>query len=189
MRSFTDRDEDDRRRLNGGIVAPTVILIGPDGQNAGEVRTSVANAMAREVGLDLVLVSEGNPPVARMMNWSRLKYDENRRRKAMRRVRRSAEMKDIHLRARIDEHDLTVKTGQCARFLTGGHPVRVSVLLRGRERSRGEVAGDVIERLIAGLNGTGVASDESREGAMVSVTIRPTRGLGSTVSGDGDPRG
>jgi translation initiation factor IF-3 len=92
-----------------------------------------ALALAEEAGLDLVEVaSAANPPVCRIMDYGKYKYEEKKK-KAAGKTKGSAELKEVKLRPGTDEHDLNFKMKQARRFLMEGDKVKVTVMFRGRE--------------------------------------------------------
>ena len=89
--------------------------------------------LAEEAGLDLVEVaSAANPPVCRIMDYGKFKYEEKKK-KAAGKSKGSAELKEVKLRPGTDEHDLNFKMKQARRFLMEGDKVKVTVMFRGRE--------------------------------------------------------
>jgi len=93
-----------------------------------------ALALAEEEGLDLVEVApEGNPPVCKIVDYSKILYDQKRKAREARKKQKTVEMKEIKLRPVIDEHDLQVKTRHIEKFIKGGHKVKITLVFRGRE--------------------------------------------------------
>lgn len=134
-------------RVNQAIRAPRVLLIGPDGVSQGEVSLEQAMQAARDAGLDLVEVAPGPPPVCKVIDYGKWRYEQSRRRKPP----ASPQVKEVKVRLGIAEHDLAVKLRKLCEFADDGHRVRFVVMLRGREIGRPEagieLANTVIERV------------------------------------------
>jgi len=163
----------DDRPVNDGIRASRITLIGVDGQNAGVQPTSMAMQIAREAGLDLVQVSGGNVPVVRMMDWSKAKYEQEKKDRKARKGKKDR-TKEIRLSLKIADGDFRTKVRQASRFLDSGHAVRLTVLLRGREQGRPQEANDLLLRTVGELAGHGRPSGSaSRNGRAVSMMMDP----------------
>ncbi len=102
----------------------------------GVIATSVALNLAKEANLDLVEVApNAKPPVAKLIDYGKYKYNEKIKAREARRNQSTAEIKEIRFRLKIDDHDFDVKKGHVVRFLNGGDKVKVTIMLRGREQS------------------------------------------------------
>ena len=142
-----------RHRFNLGVVAPQVRLIDEQGQNQGVVDTPAALAMARERGLDLVEVaSKAKPPVAKIVDYSKFRYQEEKERRKEKAKQKEVEVKSIRLSLRIGEHDLEVRRRAAVTFLEDNDKVKIEIILRGRERAHADVARGVIAKFIERLN-------------------------------------
>ena len=127
----------DEPRINDEIRVSQVRLIGPNGEQVGVIATSVALNLAKEANLDLVEVApNAKPPVAKLIDYGKFKYNEKIKAREARRNQSTAEIKEIRFRLKIDDHDFEVKKGHVTRFLNGGDKVKVTIMLRGREQSR-----------------------------------------------------
>ena len=113
------------------------MLVLDEGRRAiGQFPLKEALAKARAQGHDLILIASGaNPPVCLMADYGRFLFEHNKRVGHRKRVRE----KEIQLSANIFEHDLEVKARHAREFLEGGHPVRVVLKLRGREKAHPEI--------------------------------------------------
>jgi len=126
-----------------------VRLISSEGEQLGIVSRQQALQKAEEAGLDLVEVAhQTNPPVCRIMDFSKYKYEQEKREREMRKHRKSSHIKEIRLRPSIDEHDYQIKMRHLREFLEKGEKVRVRLLFRGREMVHQEVGRALIERLM-----------------------------------------
>ena len=127
----------DEPRINDEIRVSQVRLIGPNGEQVGVIATSVALNLAKEANLDLVEVApNAKPPVAKLIDYGKFKYNEKIKQREARRNQSTAEIKEIRFRLKIDDHDFEVKKGHVERFLNAGDKVKVTIMLRGREQSR-----------------------------------------------------
>ena len=142
-----------RYRTNQYIRVPEVRLIDENGQNIGVISTAEALALAQERGLDLVEVSPlANPPVAKIINYSKLKYQEEKERRKGRAKQKKVEVKGVRLSLRIGQHDVEVRLKQAQKFLADGNKVRIEIILRGREKGRADLARKNINNFIEALN-------------------------------------
>jgi translation initiation factor IF-3 len=125
-----------------------VRLIGSDGTQFGIVDTRDAVGRARDEGLDLVLVGEtAQPPVARIMDYGKYRYELQQQEREARKRTRIQELKSIKFRVKIEEHDYQTKTRHIKRFLEEGHKVKVTIMFRGRERSHPELGQEILDRV------------------------------------------
>ena len=138
----------DEPRINDEIRVSQVRLIGPNGEQVGVIATSVALNLAKEANLDLVEVApNAKPPVAKLIDYGKYKYNEKIKAREARRNQSTAEIKEIRFRLKIDDHDFEVKKGHVVRFLNGGDKVKVTIMLRGREQSRPIGGVELLQRL------------------------------------------
>ena len=106
--------------------------------------------MARERDLDLVVVSPNQaPPVAKILNWGKYKYETEKRAKEAKKKQRVIDIKEVKMRYKIDTHDYEVRLKAAKKFLTQGNKVKVVVMLRGREMQHSHLAMDLINKFMA----------------------------------------
>jgi translation initiation factor IF-3 len=104
--------------------------------------------IARQMDLDLVEVaSEANPPVCRVMDYNRFKYEAAQRAKESRRKATTAGIKEMKYRPKIGSGDFDTKTRQVARFLGDGHKVKITIMFRGREMSHPELGKRILDQV------------------------------------------
>ena len=131
--------------INEQIRDKEVRLIDENGGQQGVVKIAVAMAMAEERGLDLVKIAPNAvPPVCKLMDYGKYCYEQTKREKEQRKNQKTIEVKEVRLSATIDVHDLEVKAKACSKFLQGGDKVKVSIRLKGRLITHGEVGLDVL---------------------------------------------
>ena len=117
--------------------------------NHGTIPTSKALQMARERDLDLVVVSPNqSPPVAKILNWGKYKYETEKRAKEAKKKQKTVEVKEVKMRYKIDTHDYEVRLKAAKKFLTQGNKVKVVVMLRGREMQHSQLAMDLINKFL-----------------------------------------
>ena len=165
----------DEPRINDEIRVPQVRLIGPKGEQVGVIATTVALNLAKEANLDLVEVApNAKPPVAKLIDYGKFKYNEKIKAREARRNQSTAEIKEIRFRLKIDDHDFDVKKGHVTRFLNGGDKVKVTIMLRGREISRPIGGVELLQRLADDVEEFGtVESKPKQEGRNIIMTLAP----------------
>jgi translation initiation factor IF-3 len=125
-----------------------VLLIDPDGKQLGIKPLPEALTIARQLDLDLVEVAaEANPPVCRIMDYNRFKYEAAQRAKESRRKATSTGIKEMKYRPKIGIGDFDTKTRQVARFLGEGHKVKITIMFRGREMSHPELGKKILDQV------------------------------------------
>ncbi|MEI7658299.1 MAG: translation initiation factor IF-3 [Phycisphaerae bacterium] len=131
-----------RTRVNHMIRISPIRLIGAEGEQIGVVETVDALKMAIEKGLDLVeVVPESRPPVCKIMDYGKYKYELSQKQRRDRAAAKATEMKEIRLgrSVKIDPHDVQVRIDQSRRFLLHGHKVMVTQKFKGREIAHKEI--------------------------------------------------
>jgi translation initiation factor IF-3 len=135
-------------RINEEITVRTVFLIGEDGHKFGEIGTDEARAVAEERGFDLVEVSpENKPPVAKLMDYGKYKYEQQKKANEARKKQRVIEIKEIKMRPTIDDHDYEVKMRAMKRFFDEGDKVKVTLRFRGREMAHQHLGMELLTRV------------------------------------------
>lgn len=134
--------------MNERIRVPKVRLVGADGSQIGIVDTDKALAMAADQDLDLVEVAgKADPPVCRIMDYGKYKYEQDQRQKEARKKQSLIVVKEMKMRPKIDSHDYETKKGHVVRFLRGGAKVKVTIMFRGREMAHQELGRRLLDRL------------------------------------------
>jgi translation initiation factor IF-3 len=150
-------------------------LIDHSGQNVGIVPTAEAMARAAEVGLDLVEISpDATPPVAKILDYGKYKYQEQRGGAEARKRQKIVEMKEIKMRPSIDDHDYDVKMRSIKRFFDDGDKVKVTLRFRGRELSHQELGWQVLQRVKTDTEPIAKVESEPRmEGRQMVMVLAP----------------
>ncbi len=120
-------------RINHQIRAKEVRLIGPEGENFGVLSLSEALAKAEGFSLDLIEISPNAvPPVAKIMEYGKFHYEQEKKRREVRAKSHSTETKNIQVKIGTGDHDLLLKAKKAAQWLEEGHRVKVDLFLWGR---------------------------------------------------------
>jgi translation initiation factor IF-3 len=161
--------------MNEDIRVPEVRLIDQTGQNVGVVSTADALVRATEAGLDLVEISpDANPPVAKILDFGKYKYQEQKKAAEARKKQKVVEIKEIKMRPSIDDHDYDVKMRSIKRFFDEGDKVKVTLRFRGRELSHQELGWQVLQRVKADTEQLAKVESEPRmEGRQMVMVLAP----------------
>ena len=164
-------------RINDRIRVPEVRLVGPNGEQIGVTRIEDAIRMAQENDLDLVEVApEAKPPVAKIMDYGKFKYQEALKARENRRSQVNAVVKEMKLRPRIESHDYDTKKSHIERFLIGGDKVKVTIMFRGREQSRPEMGYKLLSRLAEDLAEVSMVEfAPKQDGRNMVMVLAPNR--------------
>ena len=126
--------------VNEEIKSKKLLVIAPDGVQVGELELKKALILAEELELDLVEVSpESKPPVARLMDYGKYKYELNQKARESRKKQVKINVKEIQLKPKIDTHDYKIKLNQSKKFLEDGDKVKFTVKFKGREMQHTEL--------------------------------------------------
>ena len=135
--------------MNDLIRDPELRVIDDQGEHLGVISTEKAQKIAEEKELDLVVIQpKSEPPVAKIINFGRYKYEQEKEAKIQKAKAKNVEVKGVRLSVRIAAHDMNVRKEKAKEFLNDGDKVKVEIILRGREKRFGEQAGDVIRQFI-----------------------------------------
>jgi translation initiation factor IF-3 len=135
-------------RINHQIRIRQVRVIDEDNKQLGVMETADALALAVHKQLDLVEIAPNQrPPVCRIMDFGKFKYEEKKKEQASRRKQHQAQIKELRVRPGTGDHDLQVKVRRAREFLAGGDKVLVCCLFRGRQVAHKEVGEQVINEV------------------------------------------
>lgn len=124
-----------RTRINRAITASQLRVIGENGENLGIISLQDALARAESTGLDLIEISAtANPPVAKIMEYGKFQYAENKKRKGAKAKIHNVETKSIQLTIGTGDHDLALKAKKAGEWLAEGHRIKIDLFLRGRAK-------------------------------------------------------
>jgi translation initiation factor IF-3 len=162
-------------RINDEIRAANVRLIAEDGTQLGIRSIDEARTYAYERDLDLVQMDgQAEPPVCRVLDYGKWRYEEERRRKAARKNQVHVSFKEVRLRPKIGAHDYAWKRDNAVQFLRHGSKVKAVVLFRGRERERPDRGRDLLQRLADDVKDVGHAEGTPAfEGRTMTLVLAP----------------
>ena len=162
-------------RLNEQISVRECRLIGFDGTQMGIYATSEAQRIADSEGLDLVEIAPmAEPPVCRIMDYGKFKYDQAIKAKQARKNQSRIETKEMKFRPKIDVGDYTTKKKHVLRFLDDGNKVKITIMFRGREMAHPEQGLTILERLADDLKDVAVIESQPKmEGRNMHMLIAP----------------
>ncbi len=149
------------------------MLIADDGEQLGVMTPDDALARAEEVGMDLVEVAPNSrPPVCRIMDYGKYKYEAQKKKKQSK--GKSTSLKEVKLRPRTDEHDLTFKVNNARKFLMAGNKLKVTLMFRGREMVHRELGYERLKQVVKLLEDiSAVESHPRMEGRFLSMMLVP----------------
>jgi translation initiation factor IF-3 len=161
--------------VNEEIYARTLLLIGADGHKFGEIGTDEARAIAEEQGFDLVEVSpEASPPVAKLMDYGKFKYEQQKKAAEARKKQKVIEIKEIKMRPTIDDHDYDVKMRSMRRFFDEGDKVKVTLRFRGREMAHMNLGMELLGRIQQDVDPIAkVEQSPKTEGRQMMMVLAP----------------
>ncbi len=141
----------------------------------GVMNTDDARRAARDLDLDLVEVNpKANPPVCKIMDFGRFKYEEKKKQADARKRQSQIELKEIKLRPKTDDHDVAFKVKHVRRFLEEGNKVKLTVRFRGREITHPETAKRQIDLIVEAVEDLAVVETSSRmEGRTMTAILAP----------------
>jgi len=161
-------------RINRDITNPKVLLILEDGEKRGVVDLDEALAAARSAGLDLVEVGPGETPVCKVLDYGKLRFENQKKKAANRKNQRTQALKEIKMRQNIDVHDYGGKIKAMQKFFDRGDKVKVTIRFRGREMAHMERGTDLLERVRVDFEDvTKVEFAPKTEGRMMVMVLAP----------------
>ena len=168
-----------RTRVNHMIRISPIRLIGADNEQVGVVETFEALKMAQEAGLDLVeVVSDARPPVCKIMDYGKYKYDLSKKEQKSRAAGKQQELKEIRLgrSIKIDPHDVQIRVDQSRRFLMAGHKVQITQRFRGREMMHKQLGLERLEKICVDLSDIAKIEMAPRwVGRQTSIVLAPDK--------------
>ncbi len=163
--------------MNEEIWAPQVRVVDNDGKQLGIMPVRQALELAYQKGLDLVEVApNADPPVCRIIDFGKFIYERARREREARKAQKTTDVKEIRLRPKTSEHDLSYKMRDARRFLERGDKVRLRVIFRGREIAHMDIAREILMRLAEELKDVGVVEQHpSLDGRTMALVLAPSK--------------
>lgn len=173
------RKTDNRRfyRTNERIFASSMRVLDSEGKQIGVISKQEALSLAREQGLDLVEIApKANPPVAKIIDFNKFLYQEQKKRKEEKRKAKTTETKEVRLGPFMDEHDLQVMVRRAYEFLEEGNKVKLVVRFAGRQITHPEFGVKVMDNAISQLNPVSKVEREKKfEGRQLITILSPEK--------------
>ena len=165
----------DKTRVNELVRARQLRLIDESGEQLGIMSAEEAYVIAQERGLDLVEVAaDARPPVCRIMDYSKFKYEQTKRARAARKNQKIIEIKEIRLRPAMAEHDVEYRVRHAEEFLRSGAKVRASIRFSGRQIVHSQLGEELLLRFADLLNELSTVEASPRlEGRSMALLLAP----------------
>ena len=155
------------------------MVIGPNGEQLGIKAIKDALTLADYAGFDLVQInSNGNPPVCKIMDYNRFKYENKKKVKENFKKQREAnlEMKEYRLSVTIDVHDFNTKLRNSLKYLEKGHKIKVTIRFKGREMAHPELGKEVLIKFANAVDNIAVIEQEPKlEGRVMAMILMPKK--------------
>ncbi|RKL61541.1 translation initiation factor IF-3 [Thermoanaerobacteraceae bacterium SP2] len=162
-------------QVNHEIKAREVRVIDPNGQQLGIMSLKEALRHAQEAQLDLVkIVPDAKPPVCKIMDYGKFKYEQSKREKEARKNQRIINIKEIRMNPNIEEHDFQVRVKNARRFLKDGDKVKVTIKFRGREITHTKLGEEVLKKMADSVQEIGFIEKQPLiEGRNMIMVLSP----------------
>lgn len=165
--------------LNEQIRAKEVMVTGPNGEQLGVKPIKDALTLSSYAGFDLVLINpNGNPPVCKIMDYNKFKYENKKRQKENLKKQRenNLEIKEYRLSVTIDVHDFNTRLNNSSKYLEKGHKIKVSIRFKGREMAHQELGKNVLLRFADALNEISVIEQKpTLDGRVMTMVLAPKK--------------
>jgi translation initiation factor IF-3 len=165
--------------INEQIRAKEVMVIGPNGEQLGIKSINDALTLATYAGFDLVMINQnGNPPVCKVMDYNKFKYQNKKRQKDNIKKQREAnlELKEYRLSVTIDIHDFNTRVKNSSKYLEKGHRVKASIRFKGREMAHTELGRDVLIKFAEALsNVSDIEQKPTLDGRNMTMILMPKK--------------
>ena len=165
--------------INEQIRAKEVMVIGPNGEQLGIKPINDALTLASYAGFDLVLMNPGGkPPVCKIMDYNRYKYENKKKQKENMKKQREAnlDVKEYRLSVNIDVHDFNTRINNAKKYLIKGHKVKVSIRFKGRELVHTNLGKDVLLRFAKELEDVATIEQKPKlDGRFMTMMLAPIK--------------
>ena len=165
--------------INEQIKLKEMMVIGPNGEQLGVKTKQDALTLANYAGFDLVLMNENaNPPVCKIMDYNKFKYERNKKMKEAQKKQRIAnvDIKEFRLSVTIDKHDFDTRVKNAKKALEKGDKVKASIRFKGRQIAHPELAQDVLKRFEESLSDIAdVEIQPKLEGRSMFMQLTPKK--------------
>ena len=163
--------------VNEFIPNGEILLIDETGQKVGVISKKEALALGAQRDLDVVVVSpDSKPMVAKLMDYSKYRFDQQRKLREIKKNQHVVELKEIRLSPTIDTHDFDTKLKHAIKFLEKGHKVKLSIRFFGRMITHQDVGRAVMEKFIEAIGSKGNAEARPKmDGRSMIAIIAPSQ--------------
>ncbi len=165
--------------INEQIRAKEVMVIGPSGEQLGVKPINDALTLASYAGFDLVLMNPGGkPPVCKIMDYNRYKYENKKKQKENMKRQREAnlDVKEYRLSVNIDVHDFNTRVNNAKKYLVKGHKIKVSIRFKGRELVHTHLGKDVLLRFADAVKEEATIEMRPKlEGRFMTMILAPIK--------------
>ncbi len=177
MPGIEKRQSRDLPAINENIRFPKIRVIDTDGGQLGILSPREAIRLAEEKELDLVLVSDkADPPVCRIMDYGKFKFEQEKKAREAKKKQHTADVKEVKMRYKIEEHDYQVRINQAERFLKAGDKVKATITFRGREVQHSNLAEDLLRRMSDDLKELAeIQQAPKKEGRNMMMLLTPKK--------------
>jgi translation initiation factor IF-3 len=169
--------KDKQQRVNEDITAPSIRVIGINGEQIGITETKKALQMAADDGFDLVEISpNADPPVCRVMDYGKFLYDASKKKQEAKKKQKQIVVKEVKFRPGTDVGDYGVKLKKLIMFLSEGNKTKVTLRFRGREMAHQELGAEMLKRVEKDLVEYGVVEQYPKmEGRQMVMVLGPLK--------------
>jgi len=171
------RKNRDLPQINERIKYPEVRVIDGDGTQLGIMSPKEGLKLAQEQEQDLVLVSDkADPPVCRIQDYGKYKFEQEKKAREAKKKQHTADVKEVKMRYKIEEHDYNVRLNNARKFLKKGDKVKATISFRGREIQHSNLAEELLKRLAKDLEEEAeVQQEPKREGRNMMMLLSPKK--------------
>ena len=172
---FQKKTKDRGPRYNNRISSPEVQVIANDGNNLGILSTNEAITIAKREGLDLIEISPNtNPPVCKIMDMGKFKYDAQKKANKAKKKQKKVELKEIKLRPVTEIHDYSFKIKNAQKFLSKGDKVKFTIKFKGRELQHSNLGHELMDKIKTDIEKLGKVELQPKfEGKQMIMVIQP----------------
>lgn len=165
--------------VNNQIKVSPVLVIGPNGEQAGVKSIEDALTLASYAGLDLVLLNpNGNPPVAKIMDYNKYRYEKQKKEKEASKKQRAnkSELKEFRLSPVIDVGDFETKLKNVTKYLLKGDRIKLSIRFKGRQMAHTDLGKEVLEKFAARLEDISTIEQKAKlDGRSMTMLLIPKK--------------
>jgi translation initiation factor IF-3 len=162
--------------MNGQIRSREVRLIGAEGEQLGVTPTAVALTQAEDLNMDLVLISNQEPPVAKIMDYTKFMFEQKKKQKEAQKKQATVTLKEVRLSPVIDKNDFNTKLRQATKFLEKGDKVKVSIRFKGRMITHQDVGRQVMDEFAEAVKDIAVVEQKAKmDGRQMFLQLAPIK--------------